>query len=52
MTAAAPLLQADELSVGFPVRRGILPAMSVETITVVLDLGNTGGQASSLREAA
>ena len=32
---------------------GLWPAMSVETLTVQLDLGNSGGQASSgLREAA
>ena len=46
------MTQADLDNGRLIVQIGILPAMSVETISIVLDLGNTGGQASSLREAA
>ncbi len=48
----ATMTQADLDAGRLVVQIGLWPAMSVETITVVLDLGNTGGAASALREAA
>ena len=48
----ATMTQADLDAGRLIVQIGVQPAMSVETITVVLDLGNTAAQASGLREAA
>ena len=48
----ATMTQADLDAGRLIVEIGLRPAASIETITVVLDLGNTAGLASSLREAA
>ena len=48
----ATMTQADIDAGRLVVQIGVQPAMSVETITVVLNLGNTGGVANGLREAA
>jgi hypothetical protein len=46
------MTQSDIDSGRLIVEIGLRPAASIETITVVLDLGNTGALASGLREAA
>jgi len=48
----ATMTQSDIDAGRLIVEIGLRPAASVETITVVLDLGNTGALASGLREAA
>ena len=48
----ATMTQSDIDAGRLIVEIGIRPAMSIETITVVLDLGNTGAIANGLREAA